>query len=70
MTATQNDVMLDLLAIVDDAPVGRLVGGEETTIQEVTLFVGDSWDGQSKDCFLVALDNGQRFKVQVREVSG
>lgn len=58
-TATQSDVTLDLLAIIDDAPSGRLVGSESTTI--------DSVEHGDRDTFTVVLDNGQRFTVHVRE---
>jgi len=57
--ALQSDVCLDLMAIVDDSADGRLIGSEETTLEAVEF---SDWDS-----FIVTLDNGQRFRVTVRE---
>lgn len=57
--ATEQDVAQDILAIVDEAPFGRLVGSEATTIEDVTL--------PEPDTIRVTLSNGQRFDLRVRE---
>jgi len=58
--ATESDVCLDILAIIDEAPAGRLVGGEETTIQSV--------GSGERDSIVIVLDNGQEFRLQVRRI--
>jgi hypothetical protein len=59
--ATQHDVTLDVLSILDDAPAGRLVGSENTTI----ALVGEG----ERDSIVLELNNGQRFRLTVRSES-
>jgi len=60
--ATAWDVALDLLAIVDESPSGRLVGSEDTTIAEVK-----PGEGSRPTTFHVVLDNGQLFTISVED---
>ena len=59
-TATERDVALDVLAILDEANPGRLVGSDETTIADVRSGVGNT--------VVIELSSGQTYEIRVREV--
>jgi hypothetical protein len=64
--ASESDVAHDLLAIIDEAPHGRLVGSEETTLESVELHKQPISGTATR--IVVELSNGQKFALDVREI--
>ena len=60
--ATEWDVAYDLVSLIDEAPAGRLIGSEETTLEAVAI-----GGGKLPRSFTLTLDNGQTFRVSVEE---
>lgn len=59
--ATESDVALDLLALIDGEP-GNFFGSEETTILNIE---SDGYVGGAKNHLVLTLDNGQKFNIVV-----